>query len=52
MRLLENIVTGKKHSEVKLSVEKSKEKVDHGSGDTSYTSVLVSLFAAASVRVY
>jgi hypothetical protein len=46
---LENIV--KKHDEFKLSVDKSKEEADHGSGGTAYTAVLVALFVAAPVLV-
>jgi hypothetical protein len=49
MRRPENIV--KTHGEFKLSDEKSKEEVDHGSGDTSSTAVLVALFVAVSVLV-
>jgi hypothetical protein len=47
MRRLENIV--KKHGEFKLSVEKCKEEVDHGTGRTAYTAMLVALFVAGSV---
>ncbi len=47
MRRLENIV--KEHGEFKLSVKKSEEEVDHGSGGIASTAVLVSLFVAASV---
>jgi hypothetical protein len=47
MRRLENIIN--KHCEFKLSVDKSAEEVDHGSGGIASTSVLVALFVAASV---
>jgi hypothetical protein len=47
---LENIV--KKHSEFKLSVDKSKEEANHGSGGTAYTAVFVALFVTAPVLVY
>jgi hypothetical protein len=46
MHRLENTV--KKHGEFKLVVEKSKEEVEYGSGDTAYAAVLISLFVAAS----
>ena len=46
---LENIV--KKHDEFKLSVDKSKEEADHGSGGTACTAVLVALCVAAPVLV-
>ena len=46
MQRLENIV--KKHGDFRICVEKSKEEVEHGSGDTAYASVLVSFFVAAS----
>jgi hypothetical protein len=46
MQRLDNIV--KEHGEFQICVEKSKEEVEHGSGDTAYTVVLVSLFVAAS----
>ena len=46
MQRLDNIV--KEHAEFQICVEKSKEEVEHGSGDTAYTVVLVSLFVAAS----
>jgi hypothetical protein len=48
MHRLEKIV--KKH-EFKLSVEKNKEEVDHGSGGTVYTAVLGALFVTVSVLV-
>jgi len=44
---LENIV--KKHGEFKPSLEKGKEEVENGSGDTAYAAVLVVLFVTASV---
>ncbi len=49
MHRLEKIV--KKHSEFKISVEKNKEEVDHGSGGTVYTAVLDALFVAVAVLV-
>jgi hypothetical protein len=47
MQRLDNIV--KKHGEFQICVEKSKEEVEHGSGDTAYAVVLVSLSVSASV---
>jgi hypothetical protein len=44
---LESIV--KKHGEFKSSVEKVKEEVEPGSGDTAYVAVLVVLFVTVSV---
>jgi hypothetical protein len=49
MQRLENIV--KKNDEFKTCVEKSNEEVEYGSGDTAYTTLLVSLFVAASALV-
>jgi hypothetical protein len=46
MQRLENIV--KKHDEFQICVEESKEEVEHGSGNTVYTVVIVSLFVATS----
>jgi hypothetical protein len=46
MQRLDNIV--KKHGDFQICVEKSKEEVEHGSGDTAYVVVLVSLFVSAS----
>jgi hypothetical protein len=50
MQRLDNIV--KKHGDFQICVEKSKEKVEHGSGDTAYVVVLVSLFVSASALAY
>ena len=46
---LENIV--KKYGKFKPPVEKYKEEVDHGSGDTVYATVVVALFVTTSVLV-